>query len=489
MKKVISNGVKYAQAALFFIATGALSPMAIAAMTEPYISYTVKEKDTLSGLTRSLLLEGKKWSEVAKLNGLKNPNLIRPGQMLEIPKSLLNFANLPKVATPGRVVSVYGDVRIGAEAAQGGASVPEGARVQTGEGSSAVLLLGDGSRMQLMPRTLAEITTQHGYALRDPSTSASTTWFSGAIRLVEGVMDALADKRAQRLTPFEVRTLTSLVGIRGTEFRVAYEDPANKVARTEVLEGKVRTDNTTVQGAGADVGAGFGVAIKPGERDVRVVALLRALTDDQLPAQVVRSAAPALQAQWTVGTLAGAVSYRAQLATDETFAQIQSDIKSPTPAINISALPNGIYWARVRGVDSGGIEGFNAARRIEIKTIATALVWPSEMSIGATAQFTSEGTRLKVFTQSVDAPKQLVVQLATDAAFTAGVQSLPLGADGQVLLRNLTPGLRYYVRFNDPAALPVAQSGAAPSVVYALDIPGNWGVSVLDMAQALQRLQ
>lgn len=450
-------------------------------MTEPFVRYTVQSKDTLQGLTRTLLQKPSQWPQVAKLNGLKNANLIYPGQIIDVPKSLINLSSQPRIALSGKVISVEGDVKIGGQAAQVGAAVPEGARLQTGPNSSAVVQLADGSRMQLMPKTLAEVTRQHGYALRDPASSASTTWFSGAIRLVEGVLDTLAEKKANRITPLEVTTPTSVVGVRGTQFRVAYEDPASGTARTEVIEGKVRSDNSA-QKVGAEVGGGFGAAFKPADREVKVVPLLPALALAQLPAQVVRtgaaSASAVANAAWTVGTLPGAAGYRAQFATDAQFAQIRGDFKSASPAINVSALSNGSYYARVRGIDPAGIEGFDAVKLVEIKS---NLVWPSEIAIGAAASYTPEGLLLKVYSQSPDKPQQLTVQVASDAAFTQAMQSVPLAANATALLANIPVGQRSYVRFTSSAP---GQQGA--SATFIMDVPGNWGTTVLGMAQALQ---
>jgi hypothetical protein len=331
-----------------------------------------------------------------------------------------------------------------------------------------------------MPKTLAEVVTQHGYALRDPASSASTTWFSGAIRLVEGVLDTLANKQASRMTPLTVTTPTSVVGIRGTHFRVAYEDPASGAARTEVLEGKVRTDNSA-QNVGADIGGGFGAAIKPQDREVKVVALLPALAQSQLPAEIVRASAPATGASWTVGTLAGAAGYRAQFATDEKFAQIQGDFKSTSPALDVSTLANGSYYARVRGVDPAGIEGFDAVKLIELKT---ALVWPTQIFIGASAEYLPAGVLLKVYSKSPDLPKELTVQVARDAAFTQGLQTATV-TDATVVLPNIPAGQRSFVRFTSVNT----KGSATSSPVFSMDIPANWGSTVLGLTQALQPLR
>ena len=483
MIKMTRDHTKFARAAIIFVAIGLSGHMALAAMTEPFIRYTVKSKDTLQALTSSLLASPAQWPAVAKLNGMKNPNRIYPGQVIDIPQSLINFKSQTVVASPGKVVSVQGDARLGGNPVVAGAAVPEGAALQTGANSSMLVELGDGSRVQLMPKTLATVITQRSYQLRDPGSSASTTWFSGAIRLVEGVLDTLAEKRALRLTPLEVSTPTSLVGIRGTQFRVAYEDPASGAARTEVLEGKVVTENTQ-QKVSVNVGGGFGAALKPNERAIKVVALLPPLPEPSLAALVLRERdnTAAGAANWQVGTLPGAQGYRAQLATDEAFEKLLGDVKSSSPSINLASIANGSYYARVRGIDGAGIEGFNAVKRIEIKNAPLALVWPGEVATGAAAQFTPDGLLLKVFNKSVDTPQQWTAQIAQDAALTSQMQTQPVAADGTVLLKGLQPSQRYYVRINGSV-----QGQAGSSQVYVMDVPANWGNTVLGLAQALQK--
>jgi LysM repeat protein len=158
-----------------------------ASATEPSLPYTVKPKDKLIVLSKSLLVDTGSWPEVARFNQLKNPNMISPGQEVKIPLRLLK----PLLAN-GKVISVEGDVKMGAQTMQAGAALPEGARLQTGANSSAVVELGDGSRVQILPNSIAQIITQRRYstdAAAQATGSASTTWFSGAIRLVQGTID------------------------------------------------------------------------------------------------------------------------------------------------------------------------------------------------------------------------------------------------------------------------------------------------------------
>ena len=47
-------------------------------------TYTVKEGDTLFRIAQQKLGDGNKYKELANLNGIKNPNLIRVGQVLKL---------------------------------------------------------------------------------------------------------------------------------------------------------------------------------------------------------------------------------------------------------------------------------------------------------------------------------------------------------------------------------------------------------------------
>jgi LysM repeat protein len=97
---------------MIFAACGMASSAALAAMTEPYVSYTVKAGDTLEGLGRTLLTQPKRWPEVVKLNGIKNANKLSLGQVINVPRSLLNMGSQPRLAVPGKVISVQGDVKV-----------------------------------------------------------------------------------------------------------------------------------------------------------------------------------------------------------------------------------------------------------------------------------------------------------------------------------------------------------------------------------------
>ncbi len=58
----------------------------IAARLKPSRTYTVRKGDTLSSIAAAQLGDDARWREIARLNGLQDPDAIRVGQKLKLPK-------------------------------------------------------------------------------------------------------------------------------------------------------------------------------------------------------------------------------------------------------------------------------------------------------------------------------------------------------------------------------------------------------------------
>lgn len=210
-----------------------------------------------------MLVSPDAWRELAALNRLANPNRIFPGQLLRIPTRLMR-------ATPlqARLVSSAGEVRVGDEPALGNSVGPlplsTGQTIQTGAAGSAVIELADGSRVRMPPSSLAQIMDSRSYGARAANggpagaTGLSGGWFIGALRVLRGSVEVFAT-RSLRAKPLEVITPTAVVGVRGTQFRVGFDDEVNGRTHSEVIEGQTRMD-TADRTSGADVGSGFGAA-------------------------------------------------------------------------------------------------------------------------------------------------------------------------------------------------------------------------------------
>jgi hypothetical protein len=466
-----------AQAATIFIAIGILAAGAFSAQAqtlaatpastaapEASLPYTVKPQDKLIVLTADLLNSPKDWAEVARFNRLKNPNRISPGQVINIPTRLMKSQ-----PASGKVISTFGDVQLAGQPAAVGAAVGEGTKLQTAANSSAVVELADGSRVTLLPSTLAEIVTSRSYATRDAAASASTTAFSGLIRLVQGALDTLASKTARRATPLQIETPTSLVGVRGTQFRVAYDGAASQNARTEVLEGLVRADNTA-QRVGADLPQGKGTVLNAAVKEISVVDLLKAPDLAALPVDIVKP-----EALWPMPALTGAKAFRVQIAVDDSFNKIVRDVVVTGANAAFANLPNGGWFARVRGIDGSGIEGYDAAKAVQVVLPPPPYVAPKQWTISADRLDAYGGEHILQFNQlGLDASHTITAEVASSAPpFTVLGKATAKGDNAKIVMNLGVLAIGSELLLN----LTVVQSDGAKVIplAYRFTPLGSWG--------------
>ena len=344
-----------------------------ATAAEPSLAYVVRPSDKLILLAKELLLSPDDWPDIAKFNGLPNPNLIRVGQTVNIPVRLAKFA-----VVSGKVLRLQGDVQVAGTKAVVDGLVREGDMVSTGPDSNALVQLADGSRVTIQPNSLAQIETSRSYG-----SSRVGGWFSGLLRLTQGAVEALASKATRRATPLAVTTPTATIGVRGTEFRVAYENLPGRNARAEVLEGKVLAENTTQRSA-APLEQGFGAVIDPLVKDVKVVALLSAPDLAGSPVNIFKPAA-----LWPMPVLVGASSFRLQISGDENFATVARNMIVDTPSADLSSVANGAWFVKLRGIDGNFLEGYDSTKAVQI-------VLPPPPEPGPPRQWTLSSDRLDI---------------------------------------------------------------------------------------------
>jgi hypothetical protein len=459
------------------------TPSASDAAARPSIAYTIKASDKLVNLSQSLLINAASWPELARFNQLKNPNQLSVGQVLSVPLDLLK-----PIALTGKIISATGMVRVNQTAASAGSAVPEGAQIDTGADSLAVLELADGSRLTVLPTSIAQVIRQRAYSTNQAdlqaSASSSTTWFSGAVRLIQGSIDTLASKATRRAQPLEVSTPTSVVGVRGTQFRVSFTPDTSPAARTEVLEGLTWASNPRTA-AQAAVAGGFGAAILPQDRVINVRPLL--------PAPALISASPTaaqaaeikevIRSEQGIANLdfspvAGAVRYRLQLSDSPVFASLQSSQITNGNNADIGTTPNGQWNIRIRGIDDSGLEGFDSQYRIVIKdapkTVPQAAPvaqakWLRGIAVGASVKAFDTHTDLSINTSPSDFPKLLFVEISQQQVLTPATRVEVV--NGIAKLPALAAGQAYILRFGTPQG---------QSVAYNLDTPSNWRATVLE---------
>lgn len=398
----------------------ALGAGAAPAAEEPSLAYRVQPRDTMIGLGRQMLQPPSAWREVARINRLRNQNMILPGQTLQIPLRLLRSSEVP-----ARIEGTEGDVRLGTAAARPGTELAAGQSLTTAAGSSAIIRLGDGSRIKLAPGSEVAIGEHRRFELKAGTPQAGATaddgLFASTMRLVRGSIEVLASK-VLRAKPLEVQTPTAVIGVRGTEYRV-HHDGTPAVAhptRTEVLEGRVRADLEAPTPAaaplGADVAAGFGAALTAGQAPV-VAALLPA---PDLSGVLARYERPLVR----LALPAGAQPTRVQVAADAAFDRVVFDERLPAGAAEarIGGLADGPWYVRVRRIDPAGIEGYDASRPFTLK----ARPEPPATLQPQPRQKLAVGTVVLAWADNVEAARYKL-QVARDPGFSQIVHQ----ADGQ----------------------------------------------------------
>jgi hypothetical protein len=317
------------------------------------LSYTVVKGDTVQSVSSNLLDDPRNFIEVAKASKLKDANRIYPGNVLAIPVELLRGT-----AAPLLLSSANGSVKIDGVAAQAGAQVKEGSKLETAEGATAVLTRDDGTRLTVLPSSVAEIT-------KNRSIDKDAGWLRSSIRLVSGAMDFVVQKIGLK-DHVKVDTPTSTIGVRGTQYRVGAATSSSKV---EVLEGTVATGaakaNLTT-GTALALNGGFGTIVPAGGAPLGAIALLPApkLTNLNSDAQIVRATNTI-----NIAPIAGAASY-VYIVSPQGLPSVQTLAgKTDKPSFSLPRLPDAKYQLVVRAVDKNGLEGFDVLTPFSVAII------------------------------------------------------------------------------------------------------------------------
>ena len=342
-----------------FAAPPAAPAPAPSAAQQLLVPYTVTSHDTLIGLNRTLFATPGVWKEVARINHLSDSNRIQPGQVLLVPAAALHSK-----VVPAQLLSAFGDVRVGDKPAVAGASIAVGATIRTGDASTAVVQLADGSHIRLAPDTEGRLDEQRRFQVRATAAAIDDGLVAASLRLISGSVEVFASK-VLRARPLEVSTPTAVIGVRGTVYRVRNDvTPATaaasavNVSATEVLEGKVHAQVGAASSQAADVPARFGAPLEEGRK---IVVL-------SLPAAPDLSGVPANFDHLPVKfRIPGSLPLRVQVANDAAFDHIQFDLHvGAGDDVRLPQLADGSWHLRVRAVSPEGLEGLDAARDFRV---------------------------------------------------------------------------------------------------------------------------
>jgi len=437
---------------------------------EPMLEFKVVKRDTLSSLSRSVLVSPNAWREVARINRLRNPNVIRPGQVLRIPARLMRT-----VPVPATLVAVTGDVKVGDRPAEPNTPLVEGEMLQTGPNASAVIELADRSRVQMPPSSLAALAASRRIGARAVNAppngavadEAGSGWFTGSLRLLRGSVEVFATQ-VLRIKPLEVVTPTAVIGVRGTHYRVSFDEEANRSTHSEVVEGKVRFDRADSK-LGTDLPAGFGAQADAGAGAPVATRMLEAPDLTGIPQRFERPLVR-LHVPEANGTT------RVQVAADPAFDTTVSDQRAePGAEVRIADLADGNWNLRVRRIGERGIEG----RDTTLLFVLKARPEPPAYNRPRSDAKQPAGAVEFAWARNVEAPSAHL-QIARDAEFGQLLLDRDRLADGHTRTDITEPGAYWWrlasIRpdgdhgpFGDPQRFEIRALPAQPTAAVAAD--------------------
>jgi hypothetical protein len=304
--------------------------------------------DTLLKLANRFLIRKTDWAALQKNNTIADPNRIPVGTAIRIPVALMRTELVPATieSSRGRVESSAGQVAPGT-------TLKEGDQLKTGDDGFVTIKLADGSTLTVQSKSAVKLEV-----MRQLANTGGVA--DSVVRLDSGRLETNVAKQRGPAARYEIRTPTSNMGVRGTAFR-AGADETGKKGQSEVVEGLV-----AVAGSGAgralDLPAGYGSIVEAGKPPSPPIELLPA-PDLKALQPMFTSADPS----FSFAPVAGATSYRTQVAADRAFTNLIAEVATATPTAKYKDLSDGELFFRARAIDAQGLEGKDAIHSFVVK--------------------------------------------------------------------------------------------------------------------------
>jgi hypothetical protein len=330
-----------------------------AAQTSEEVNYTVKPGDTLNTLASTYFINAKAVAVVQRVNHISNPNLIRVGSILRIPRNTLRFTE-----TQGTLVAWRGAVQIwvkgAATAPQKNQSIAETMIIETGAVGSAVIALANGSRISIPSQSRIQMLRLRQYTL-----GGSIDY---DLAVLKGRMETQAAKLDAGDSRYRVRTPSAVTAVRGTEFRVKYsgDDATAGASATEVSEGQVGVDIASrLAPEGLAKGEALALAVDGSVKRGNLIAAptLAAGSRIQTAADIRIAITP----------MPDAVRYFGNISRDASGTEVISSANSAENSATLAFEPldDGTYYVRLSAENADGFEGF--ARTYQLIRAQTGL--------------------------------------------------------------------------------------------------------------------
>lgn len=390
--RYVNNHPIFIVAVMAFVLTVSVAGMLRA---EQMIPLTVKKGTSLIRIARQFCTSEYHWKEVAKINRLKDPNVILAGTTLHVPLSLLKIEKLSaKVASVfGGVYLVAGDKKL-KQVSKGDFILP-GETLVTEEDGFTHLVFPDHKYTRISSGSKFTLT----YLVRLADKSLKAEFFLEKGRITHSV-----EKQLEANETFTTRTPVSVTGVRGTEFRLKMDE--GTINLIETLEGVVSVD-----------AAGRTVAVRKGE-GTKVEEGKAPQKPKKLP---VIPAKPIIQEVYRILPVVipapvgqGAETFRLRISLyKQGGTTVLEQESKPGERFTLMALPDGDYYGFLTAIDSENFESPPAEPiHFTVRTIPGAPIYSSAMSGKSIFDNTVELGWL----ESEDAQK-FFVQLAKDKDF------------------------------------------------------------------------
>lgn len=304
------------------------------------IWYAIRPGDTLYELSRSFLVPERRWEALLRLAAIHDPRRLPVGRKLRIPRTWLRFK-----VEPARLAGYRGTVSLSIDgrtvAPSIGTGIGEGAEIATAGNSFVTLVLADHSQVV--------IPSQSRVRVRQLRRILLTGAIDYRIDVEHGRLETRVTPLTQPSGRYRIQTPISMTAVRGTEFRVSFEDERHAAA-TEVLTGTV-TFSPLESEAGLRLERSFGATLDP-EGGSRVEKLFAAPDVEEPPALQTNDAV-----EFRVRKLEGSIRYRAVIASDAGFIDNIAEQFSDDGAFALPDIPNGNLFVRVSAIAASGLEG------------------------------------------------------------------------------------------------------------------------------------
>ncbi|BBB27061.1 FecR domain-containing protein [Amphritea japonica] len=358
--------------------------------------YTTVEGDNLWNLSEKHLDRVTRFQQLQKLNNIKNPRQLQPGTRLRVPLKWIRSNPVP-----AEISELRGEAELLRAADNSviplteGSQIQLGDRIRSGADTTLAIRFADNTVLTLYSDSLIRFDhlSAHG----------TTGMVDSRLNLLKGRMDTRVTPASGPGSRFEIETPSAISAVRGTEYRATVADEG-QLSNIEVLHGKV-----VVSGADKKrlIKAGYGTQIATGTAPIPPKKLLP-------PPPFKKPDGPIRSINWIINwqTNEDAREYRIEVSEDASFntllwQQISEYSRAPLPD-----LPDGKYFARVRGIDQLGLEGQSSVLAF---TLDARPQPPVQLSPADKKLLRGQSPELQ-WTASEDAARYHL-EIATDATF------------------------------------------------------------------------